>query len=286
MIFRFIHNHRQLFGIERMCHVLDVSQSGYYSWRKRPKCKRSRDNEELTSKIHKTFRTHKKRYGSPRITKELKRQGESCSKNRVSRIMREENLIAKRKRQYRITTDSNHNLPIAPNILKGNFVCDTINTIMVSDITYIRTYDGWLYLCVILDLCSKQVIGWSISDQIDGRLVLLAFNKACNNRSPGSGVIFHSDRGCQYACKEFRNALKDKGMIQSMSRKGNPYDNAVSESFFHTLKTEEVYSNTYYTKRQARSCLFEYIEIYYNRVRLHSSLGYVPPVEFEWKKTA
>jgi len=282
----FIHEHRQLFGIERMCRVLGVSQSGYYSWRNRPRSQQSKSNEELTSKIHMAFNKHKKRYGSPRITRELNRQGDSCGHNRVARIMRNEGLIAKKKRRFRKTTDSNHNLPTAPNILAGIFECEVINTIWVSDITYIWTLEGWLYLCAILDLCSKQVIGWSISEHIDGELVLSAFGRACESRKPDPGVIFHSDKGIQYACDDFRKALKGKKMIQSMSRKGNPYDNAVSESFFNTLKTEEVYQTTYFTKQQARTCIFEYIEIYYNRVRLHSSLGYRSPVEFEYEKAA
>jgi transposase InsO family protein len=243
-------------------------------------------NEELTSKIHMAFVKHKKRYGSPRITWELKRQGEKCGRNRVSRIMRKEGLVAKQKRRFRKTTDSNHNLPTAPNILAGTFECAVINTIWVSDITYIWTLEGWLYLCAILDLCSKQVVGWAMSDHIDGELVLSAFYRACEKRKPPPGVIFHSDKGIQYAFESFREALKRREMIQSMSRRGNPYDNAVSESFFNTLKTEEVYQRTYFTKQQARTCIFEYIEIYYNRVRLHSSLGYLPPVEFEWKIAA
>lgn len=286
MKFEFIHGHQTQFGIERMCQVLDVSQSGFYSWRDRPKSPMQLSNDDLTTKIHMEFNRHKGRYGSPRITKSLNKQGIECSKNRVSRIMRNEGLIAKQKRRFRKTTDSNHNLPTAPNILAGTFECEVINTIWVSDITYIWTLEGWLYLCAILDLCSKKVIGWAISENIDSQLVLDAFWRACKGEKPLPGIIFHSDQGVQYASSEVAQALKDLGMIQSMSRKGNPYDNAVSESFFNTIKTEEVYQHTYITKQQARTCIFEYIEIYYNRVRLHSSLGYLSPVEFELGKAA
>jgi len=286
MKFEFIHNHRQLFGIELMCRVLEVSQSGYYRWRNTPKCNRAIANEKLTFEIRVLFKRHKKRYGSIRITRELKKQGEICSRNRVAKIMKNENLVAKKKKRFKKTTDSNHNLPIAPNILKGNFACEEINRIWVSDITYIWTPGGWIYLCAIIDLCSKNVVGWSISENIDTELVLKAFHKACDKRNPLPGLVFHSDRGSQYASHLFRLALKKKGMIQSMSRKANPYDNAVSESFFHTFKTEEVYQTTYYSKQQAISSIFEYIEMYYNHVRLHSSLDYQTPVEFESRKVA
>ena len=286
MKYEFIYEHHQEFGIERMCQVFDVSQSGYYSWRNRPNSKRKLSNEELTSKIHMEFNKHKGRYGSPRITESLKKQGIQCSKNRVARIMRLEGLKAKQKRRFKKTTDSNHNLPVARNILDGNFYCTEINRVWVSDITYVWTLEGWLYVCAILDLCSKQVIGWSISEYIDTQLVLDAFWRACELKKPAPGVIFHSDKGVQYASDGVRKALRAKKMKQSMSRKGNPYDNAVSESFFNTLKTEEVYQRTYVTKQQARTCIFEYIELYYNRVRLHSSLGYLTPIEFAYGKAA
>ncbi len=286
MKFEFIHEYRQEFGIERMCHVFDVSQSGYYSWRNRPTSQRELSNEELAVKICMEFRKHRGRYGSPRITESLKRQGISCSRNRVARIMKKEGLVAKQKRRFRKTTDSDHNFPVAPNILAGNFDCTEVNRIWVSDITYIWTLEGWLYVCAILDLCSKEVVGWSISENIDSQLVLKAFLRACERKNPMPGVIFHTDKGVQYACEAFREALREKKMLQSMSRKGNPYDNAVSESFFNTLKTEEVYQRTYFTKQQARTSIFEYIEIYYNRVRLHSSLGYQTPMEFAYGKAA
>jgi transposase InsO family protein len=269
-----------------MCQVLDVSQSGFYSWRERPASQRQITNDDLTTKIHMEFNWHKRRYGSPRITKSLNKQGIKCSKNHVAAIMKKEGLIAKQKRRFRKTTDSNHNLPTAPNILAGNFECHFINTAWVSDITYIWTLEGWLYLCAILDLCSKKVIGWAISESIDSQLVLDAFWRAYKDEKPPPGIIFHSDKGVQYACYAVAQTLKDCGVIQSMSRRGNPYDNAVSESFFNTIKTEEVYQQTYITKQQARTCLFEYIEIYYNRVRLHSALGYLSPVEFELGKAA
>ena len=286
MKFEFIQEYQTQFGIERMCQVLDVSQSGFYSWRDRPDSPRQLSNDDLTTKIHMEFNKHKGRYGSPRITKSLNKQGIESSRNRIAAIMKKEGLKAKQKRRFRKTTDSNHNLPTAPNILSGNFECTVINSVWVSDITYIWTLEGWLYLCAILDLCSKKVIGWAISENINSQLVLDAFWRAYKGEKPPPGIIFHSDKGVQYACYEMAQALKDCDVIQSMSRKGNPYDNAVSESFFNTIKTEEVYHQTYITKQQARTCIFEYIEIYYNRVRLHSALGYLSPVEYELGKAA
>jgi transposase InsO family protein len=222
-------------------------------------------------------------YGSPRITIELREQGDTCSKNRVARIMRENDIKAKTARKFKVTTNSKHNMPISENLLNQNFSVSTPDRVWVSDITYIRTLEGWLYLSIILDLYSRKIIGWSVSDRITKKVVTDALLKAIWNRKPSKGLIVHSDQGSQYASIEFRNIIKRFGFKQSMSGKGNCYDNAVAESFFHTIKTECVYSEVYKSKSEAKSAIFDYIEIFYNRQRRHSTIGYMSPVDFEIK---
>ena len=220
-------------------------------------------------------------YGSPRITKELRENGVLCGKNRIARLMRLYGIYAKTKRRFKVTTHSNHNLPVAANLLKGQFQTDKPNKVWLSDITYIRTQEGWLYLSVILDLYNRQVVGWSMDERLTQDLVLQALQQALGRRKPDSGVVFHSDRGSQYAGHAFRNVLERHHFSQSMSATGNCYDNAVMESFFHTLKTEVVYFERYRTRAEARQSIFEYIEVFYNRIRRHSALGYLSPLEFE-----
>lgn len=232
---------------------------------------------------------HKKSYrayGSPRITKDLKATGIKCGENRVARIMKVHGIVGKAAKKFKATTDSKHNLPIAENLLKQNFVTEKPNTVWVSDITYIWTLEGWLYLAVILDLYSRQVVGWAMSNRMTSGLVIKALYQAIGRRNPGIGCVFHSDRGVQYASADFRDVLKVYGFIQSMSRKGNCYDNAVAESFFHTLKTEHVYDYRYETRAEATQSIFEYIEMFYNRQRRHSTLGYRSPVSFELEAMA
>lgn len=269
------------FPIVRMASVFNVHRGGYYKWTKHPRTKRELENIELTKMIKKIFFEYKHRYGSPRIAKELTEQGIICSKNRVCKLMRKENLIPRARRKFKVTTNSKHNLKISPDLVKRNFNPSKPNRIWVSDLTYIRTRDGWLYLCVVLDLFSRKVIGWSMDEKMKTSMFIKALDMAKENRLPASSVIFHSDRGAQYASDTFRQRLSRYNMAQSMSRQGNCLDNAAAESFFHTLKVEEVYGQSYETRQEAKSCIFEYIEVFYNRKRRHSYLGLESPQVFE-----
>ena len=211
----------------------------------------------------------------------MQANGTRCGKNRIARLMKIHGIVGKAKKKFKATTNSKHNLPVAPNLLNQDFVAEKPNTVWVSDITYISTLEGWLYLVVILDLYSRQAVGWAMSDRLTSDFVVKALYQAIGRRRPPSGCILHSDRGVQYASADFRDVLNNYGLIQSMSRKGNCYDNAVAESFFHTLKTEHVYEHRYETRADARQSIFEYIEMFYNRQRRHSALGYRSPVSFE-----
>jgi len=220
-------------------------------------------------------------YGSPKITIELNAEGILCGKNRVARLMKENEIKSKVKKKYKVTTDSKHKNPVAENLLKRNFAAEKPDEKWVSDITYLWTGEGWFYLCVIIDLFSRQVVGWSVSKRMSSSLLINAFDKAYKKRKPSSGLIFHSDRGSQYASKAFRKVLKSKGLVQSMSRKGDCWDNAVAESFFSVFKKELIFGNQYISRAKLKSCIFEYIEIFYNRFRRHSYLEYLSPADFE-----
>jgi transposase InsO family protein len=287
MKYSFIKKHRSEFRVEKMCQVLGIVSSCYYYWLKRKPSKREQKNNILLREIKKIHTKRKRTYGSPRITAELRENGYVCSRPRVARIMRRAGIYAKTKRKFKVTTQSKHNYPISPNLLGQNFKSNSPNTIWTSDITYIWTRQGWLYLAVVLDLFNREIVGWSMSNRLTASTTTIpSLIQACNRRRPESGLIYHSDQGIQYASKEFRENLKKHGMIQSMSNKGNCYDNAVTESFFHTLKTELVYFEKYDTREEARNSVFEYIEIFYNRERKHSTLGYKTPVEFMKLKNA
>lgn len=264
-----------------MCQILDVSRSGYYNWSKRSLSQREQENNILKQKIAQIYWQSRGTYGSPRIHKQLSKEGIKCSKKRVERLMREQGLKARQKRKFKNTTDSNHDLPIKRNILNRQFKVSQPNKVWVSDITYIYTKEGWLYLAIIIDLYGRKVVGWSMNERITKELVLEALEMAINRRKPARGLIFHSDRGSQYASHEFQRMLWEHGFISSMSRKGNCWDNAVSESFFSTLKTELIYQNQYESRGEAKRDIFQYIEIFYNRFRLHSALGYKSPEEYE-----
>ncbi|HNR14014.1 MAG TPA: IS3 family transposase [Thermodesulfobacteriota bacterium] len=281
MKYQFIDTHRSLFAVEKMCHALSVTKSGYYAWRSRPQGSRAAENQLLDTHIQTVFTKNKGTYGSPRISHALRQQHLCCSENRVARRMRLLGLRAKTKRRFKVTTNSQHAEPRAANVLRQHFTAQRPNQVWVSDITYIWTREGWLYLAVILDLFSRRIVGWALQRHLGSALVLSALKQALWQRRPSSGLIFHSDQGIQYACAAFRSALAAQGIIQSMSGKGNCYDNAVAESFFHSLKTEAVYSETFTTREQAQQSLFEYMELYYNRQRLHSTLNYCCPVQFE-----
>jgi len=260
---------------------MQVSRSGYYAWLKRPESNRQRQNKELMTNIRKTYKLSRGTYGSPRITKALHKKGIACGKNRVARLMRENGIVAKTKRKYKATTNSKHNYPVAANLLNQNFSVDKPNHIWVADITYISTDEGWLYLASIEDLFQRKIVGWAMDSTMTRQLVLDALRQAVQRYRPSAGLIHHSDRGSQYASHEYQQALKDYGMLTSMSRKGNCYDNACMESFFGTLKRELIYGKRFRTRAEARQAIFEYIEVFYNRIRLHSALGYMSPLEYE-----
>ena len=274
---------RSKYPIAKMAKHLKVSVSGYYKWLNRRGQIKHR-KIEITNKIITLFNQFNGIYGSPRIAIELKAQGVRFSRKNVELIMRNNGLYAGSKQVFRVKTiDSNHNMPISPNLLDQKFDVKEINKVWVSDITYIRVGGRWVYLCVIIDLANREVVGWEISDCMSSRIVKNALLKAVKKRKPSPNLIFHSDRGSQYASKSFqRSGLKHFEMIQSMSRKGNCYDNACAESFFHSLKVEEVYKNKYVTEEVARGRIFNYIEGFYNSVRRHSTLDFESPLD--WTK--
>lgn len=263
-----------------LCEALGVTRSGYYAWLKRDKSSWERANDELGERIVRIHQESRGTYGCPRIQVELRHQGVRVSRKRVARLMRKRGVKVRRRRAWvRRTTDSNHLLPVAPNLLNRTFDQKAPNQAWVGDITYVRTDEGWLYLATLLDLYSRKVVGWSMSDRIDRVLALNALEMAVQKRKPDAGLVHHTDRGSQYASGDYRKALKSYGMVASMSRKGNCWDNAVAESFFSTLKSE--LSGGYRSREEARRAIFEYIEVFYNRKRRHSSIGYLTPNEFE-----
>ena len=276
-----MHEHRLRWPLRIMCRALKVSRSGYYAWRQRPTSARARRHDHLGSAIGEVHSHSRRSYGSPRVHAALNRGGVTCCVNTVARIMREDGLRARSKRKYKITTDSSHRLPVAENLLNRGFVRSRPNEAWVADITYIRTDQGWLYLATELDLYSRRIVGWAMSDRMTSDLVIGALAMAVEGRRPPAGLIHHSDRGSQYASRAFQKLLTAHRMVCSMSRKADVYDNAVMESFYGTLKTELVHLARYATRREAKQAIFEWIEVFYNRQRLHSSLGYKAPADFE-----
>jgi putative transposase len=261
--------------------MFSIDRSGYYAWLKRVPGKRQQANEELDKKITHIFKSHHNRYGSPRITDELRADAENCSKNRVARRMRHLGLKAKGKKKFKVTTDSKHNFPVAQNLLNRDFTANAPNQKWCGDISYVWTDEGWMYLAVVIDLYSRSVVGWSIQSTMSRQLVCDALMMALWQRGFPRGVLFHSDRGSQYCSDDYQKMLKHYGLICSMSRKGNCWDNSVAESFFHTIKTELIYTQRYQTRESAKQSIFQYIEVYYNRVRRHSTIGSVSPALFE-----
>lgn len=261
--------------------MLEVSRKAYYAWSKKPLTARQIRDKELLVYIKKIYLMSRKTYGSPRVHDSLKKLGITCSKKRVERLMKDNGLISIHKNKFVITTNSKHNLPVAHNVLNRRFNAERPNQVWVADITYIPTREGWLYLAAIVDIYSRKVVGWAMDERMTSDLVIKALNMAIYQRRPGKGLIHHSDRGCQYASYLYQNTLQKHGIICSMSRKGNCWDNAVMESFFHTLKTELVNHRRYQLRSQAKREIFEYIEVFYNRFRSHSSIGYVSPEFYE-----
>ena len=261
--------------------MLSVSSSGYYAWRGRPESARARQDRELLGEIEALHAETRQSYGSPRIHKALKARGFSCGENRIARLMQLHEIKAKKPRSYKRTTDSNHAMAVAENVLDRHFSPDHPDQVWASDITYISTREGWLYLAVVMDLYSRRIVGWSMQPRLRRDLVLDALKMALRGRRPAQGLLHHSDRGSQYASVDYQGLLDDWGIVCSMSRRGNCWDNAPVESFFASLKREWVPAQSYRTRAEAQSDIFEYLEIWYNRRRLHSSLGYVSPVQYE-----
>ncbi|GHO90776.1 transposase [Reticulibacter mediterranei] len=281
MKFQFIEDHRQEYAVKTMCRTLSVSECGYYAWRKRPKSEREQKNEELTQHIQQIFEHNRQIYGSPRIHVELNDLGVKCSRKHVARLMRAAGISAGQKRRRVRTTDSSHKNPVADNRLNREFNAFAPNTRWTGDITGIETGQGWLYLAIILDLYSRKVVGWSMSLHRDEELVEKALKMALIQRCPKSGLMHHTDRGSQYTSQAYQGLLASAGITCSMSRKGNCWDNAPTESFFGTLKREWTHRHHYQTQTQARQSIFDYIETFYNRKRRHSALGYLSPVAYE-----
>jgi len=269
------------FPVAFMCSELGVSRSGYYAWQARPPSARESEDIALGARVLDLHLGSERRYGSPRVHKALAAEGLHVSRKRVVRLMREHCLVARKKPRFVTTTDSCHQLPTAPNVLARRFDQPEPDRVWAGDITYLATAEGWLYLAVIIDLCSRRVVGWATSDSLETKVCLDALRDALQARHPAPGLIHHSDRGTQYASTEYTNLLKDHGITISMSRKGNPWDNAACESFMKTLKYEEVYRNEYRDLAEARASIREFLEKIYNQKRLHSALGYLPPTEFE-----
>jgi transposase InsO family protein len=258
-----------------------VSRSGFYSWKNRGKSLRQREQERLIPKVKAIHRQTRQSYGARRISEELEAQGESCGRTKAGTLMKLAGVEAKQKKKFKATTDSKHNLPVAPNLLDRNFEVPEPDRVYCADITYIWTTEGWLYLAIVLDLFSRQIVGWSMSNRMQKKLVIDALHMAVWRRRPESGLLFHSDRGSQYCSNDFQEMLKENKMISSMSRKGNCWDNSVAESFFGSLKKERVFDSIYSTREEARRDIVDYIEMFYNSKRRHSYLGYLSPKEFE-----
>ena len=292
MKYAFILDELMIYPLSVVCGVLSVTQSGFHAWRGRVPCKREQERNYLCGIIRKAFDAQRGRYGAPRIYRVLcERDGYTGSLNRIQTLMRAMRLRAKAGKKYKATTDSGHLLPVAANLLGQDFSCETgaestshakaPDQVWLSDITYLWTREGWLYVCAVLDLFTRRIVGWAIAGHMTRQLVLDALQMAHNVRKPGHGLIFHSDRGSQYASAEVRKWLLHKAMRQSMSGTGNCFDNAPMESFWHSLKVEETHGQDFATRAQAKHCVFAYIEGWYNTTRMHSSLGYKSPAQFE-----
>jgi putative transposase len=284
--FSFIEEHKQQWPVTLMCQVFSVSTSGFYAWLARPQSAQEQRREAILAEIRAIHAEVKARYGSPRIYKELTARDVACSVNTVAKLMHDNDIRAKTARKFRNTTDSKHTRPVADNLLDRQFNPSNPNEVWLGDITYIWTREGWLYLAAVEDLYSRMLVGWSMADHMESRLVVDALEMAVARRLPEEGLLAHTDRGSQYASAHYQTLLLEHGIECSMSGKGQCWDNAPMESFFGTLKKELVHDEDYHTREQARSSIFEYIEVFYNPKRRHSALGYLSPVEFEQSKAA
>lgn len=260
---------------------MSVSRSGYYEWRSRPTSRRSQEDQALKADIRDIHEKSRKNYGERRIKDDLADMGKTVSRKRIGRLMKEEGLTSKTKRKFKATTNSKHNKPVADNLLKRDFNREQPDQAYVGDITYVPTREGWLYLSVFIDLSSRAVVGWSMDSRMTATLVTDSLQMAMWKRRPGAGLLVHSDRGSQYASERYQTLLSENEFVCSMSRKGNCWDNAVAESFFHTLKTELIHHEDFQTREEAQQAIFEYIEVFYNRQRKHSTNGYLSPLKYE-----
>ena len=281
MRFHFIDLSRKAYPMYLLCKVMEVSRSGYYSWRKRGKSAREKERDQLIPMVKAIHKKSRSTYGKRRIAEELQSEGFFCGEHKAGTLMKLAGVQAKQKKKFKATTDSKHNMPVSPNLLRRDFHVLQQDKVWVGDITYIWTTEGWLYLAVVIDLYSRRVVGWSINKRMTKQLVMDALLMAIWRRKPAPGLIFHSDRGSQYCSNDFQRLLKTHGIRSSMSRKGDCWDNAVAESFFGTLKLELVFWEEYETRDQATGSIIEYIEMFYNSQRRHSYLGYLTPMEFE-----
>lgn len=281
-----MHQERRWYPVKQLCRALRVSQSGYYAWLRGRGRKRELADALLLKDIRRVHHDSAQNYGSPRVYRDLRIEGISCSKARVERLMRDNGITSVHRKKFKVTTDSDHDLPVAPNILAGRFEWERPNQAWVGDITYIPTDEGWLYLAVLLDLFSRRIIGWAMDKRINRHLPLRALHMAVQRRRPPRGVIHHTDQGSQYASGDYQDALDAYGMICSMSARGRCYDNAVIESFFHSLKVELVHRRRFASREQAMSAIFKYMETFYNKKRLHSALDYVSPENYELQQQA
>lgn len=281
MRYTFIKAHRRHYPVTLLCNVMEVSRRGFYNWLSRPNSKRSETNKRLTQAIKYVFESNRRVYGAPRIHRVLVEQGYYCSLNRVARLMRIAHIVPKTVKKFRITTDSRKSLRPAENLLNREFSPKTSNSSWACDVTYIPTREGWLFLAVVLDLYSRKVVGWSMGERLTSQLARQALTNAVSQRCISTGLLLHSDRGKEYYANDYQKLLQSYDMICSMSRKGDCYDNAVVESFFHSLKVELVNHEDYRKRSDAKRSLFEYIEMFYNRRRKHSYLNYLSPMEFE-----
>jgi transposase InsO family protein len=277
---------KAFYPVRLLCRCLEVSRAGFYAWRQRPRSPRSLEDTQISVEIRASHAESRRTYGSPRVLRDLREQGRRVSRKRVARLMRECGLVARRRRRFRATTDSKHPFPVAANVLMRDFEVPAPNTAWVTDLTYVATAEGWLYLAVILDLFSRRVVGFAMSDRITRELVLEALRRALAKRPGVRDLIHHSDRGSQYASHDYRRALEQEGITCSMSRRGNCWDNAVAESFFGTLKVELIHERPWATRAAAEAAITEYIEDFYNVRRRHSSLGYLSPLAFELRAAA
>ncbi len=284
MRYGFIEEHRSLWRLPVMCRVLAVSKSGYFAWRDGRDGPRRSQDRALSVQIQAIHHQSRQTYGSPRIHHELKTQGHAVGKKRVERLMKTAGIAVLPLRRHVTTTDSNHDHPIAPNLLEQDFSAAAPNQRWVTDITYVPTVEGWLYVAAIMDLYSRRIVGWAMAATMHRDLVLRALDMAVADRKPDEGLIHHSDRGSQYASDDYRRAQAAYGMIASMSRRACCYDNAAAESFWHTLKNELIHRRHFQTRAEAQQAIFEYIEVFYNRIRRHTSIGNVSPVDFELQR--